>query len=330
MKMLFTKIVLFLSIIALESKAQWTGTPPLLGTTNDVSIQSNTVQGNLTVQRSDIIPNMGGTTYNYPKPALSILQSRPYLTSAWTLGTTSTNAPQNIFEVMSSSYTNGSGGTSSGTFLGYKNPIFVIDEFGRMQVGGVQKSNYNNSIYGTSFFDGHSLFKGKMRLTNNPATITAFDWSNTGFPYTFSVDNGNSRFLGNIEIGNQTNLRTLTINGDLIIKGNNINTTGDNEIKLLSDGNIRAREILVDFDNIPDYVFKTGYNLMPLKELEQFIFKNNHLPKIKSEEEYKQTKGLGLGELNLKLLEKVEELTLYLIQQQKEINELKNQLKTSK
>jgi hypothetical protein len=330
MKMLFTKAVLFFSLIALESKAQWSSTPPLISTLDDVTIQSNLVQGSLTIQRTDVIQNLGGTTYTYPKPAISILQTRPNLPTAAIFGMTATNAPQNIFEIVGSTYTNGSGGTNNGTFTGYKSPIFVIDEFGRMQVGGIHKSNYNNSIYGTSFFDGHSLFKGKMRLSNNVASITAFDWSNTGFLYTLSVDNCNSRFLGDIEIGNQTNLRTLTINGDLIIKGNNINTTGDNEIKLLSDGNIRAREILVDFDNIPDYVFKTGYNLMPLKELEQFIFKNNHLPKIKSEEEYKQTKGISLGELNLKLLEKVEELTLYLIQQQKEINELKNQLKTSK
>ena len=50
--------------------------------------------------------------------------------------------------------------------------------------------------------------------------------------------------------------------------------------------------------------------------------KYHHLPNVKSETEVKQSEGIDVGEMQLKLLEKVEELTLYVIQQQKEINEL--------
>jgi hypothetical protein len=57
--------------------------------------------------------------------------------------------------------------------------------------------------------------------------------------------------------------------------------------------------------------------------LEKFIQKEKHLPNIKGENEYEKNEGLSLGEMNLKLLEKVEELTLYTIQQQKQIDELK-------
>ncbi len=115
----------------------------------------------------------------------------------------------------------------------------------------------------------------------------------------------------------------VEIQGDLVIKGTNTNTAGDNEIRLTSDGLIRAREIKVDFNTIPDYVFKPSYNLMPLMDLEKFIYLNYHLPGIKSEKEYNKHDGINVGELNLKLLEKVEELTLYTIDLQKQITELK-------
>jgi hypothetical protein len=72
----------------------------------------------------------------------------------------------------------------------------------------------------------------------------------------------------------------------------------------------------VDFATIPDYVFKPDYKLMPLDDLKTFITKNNHLPNVPSEQEYKERGNIDLSELNLKLLEKVEELTLYVLQQE--------------
>ena len=103
-------------------------------------------------------------------------------------------------------------------------------------------------------------------------------------------------------------------NGYILIKGNNTSSTGTNEIKLSSNGYIRAREIKVDLDYIPDYVFKEDYNLMPLSELKKFVETNKHLPNVKSEKEFKEEGSYALGEMNLKLLEKVEELTLYILQ----------------
>jgi hypothetical protein len=79
----------------------------------------------------------------------------------------------------------------------------------------------------------------------------------------------------------------------------------------------------------PDYVFKNEYQLMPLSELEFFIKTNGHLPDIPIESEVLKN-GFNLSEMNVKLLEKVEELTLYLIEQQKQINLLKDELNLSK
>lgn len=92
--------------------------------------------------------------------------------------------------------------------------------------------------------------------------------------------------------------------------------------KLTVNGNIRAKEVKVETTNWPDYVFLPNYRLMPLDELERYITKNGHLPNIPTEADVQQD-GLKLAEINAKLLEKVEELTLYLIALKKE-NELIN------
>ncbi|MCH2229800.1 MAG: hypothetical protein MK105_05595 [Crocinitomicaceae bacterium] len=71
---------------------------------------------------------------------------------------------------------------------------------------------------------------------------------------------------------------------------------------------------------VPDYVFKSNYKLMPLDKVKEYVKANSHLPNIPSEKEIKE-KGLNIDEMQLKLLEKIEELTLYVIQL-KEENEL--------
>ena len=82
---------------------------------------------------------------------------------------------------------------------------------------------------------------------------------------------------------------------------------------------------------VADYVFKEGYPLMELDELAQFIDQHGHLPKIKSEAEVRAEGGtVSLGESYTLLLEKIEELTLYTIAQQKQIDELKRLVVSSR
>jgi hypothetical protein len=75
----------------------------------------------------------------------------------------------------------------------------------------------------------------------------------------------------------------------------------------------------------PDYVFEKDYKLAPLEHVERYLDENKHLPEIPSAKEIKE-KGLDLAEMNLKLLKKVEELTLYSIKQNHEIENLKTRL----
>ncbi len=108
-------------------------------------------------------------------------------------------------------------------------------------------------------------------------------------------------------------------------------TTPDS--KLTVAGNIHAREVKVTISAGADFVFHDDYNLPKLEEVEQFIKENKHLPEIASEKEMKDN-GLLLAEMNIKLLQKIEELTLYTIEQQKLIEKqseaLENQFKMIK
>lgn len=92
-----------------------------------------------------------------------------------------------------------------------------------------------------------------------------------------------------------------------------------------ADGTILCREIEVSMAAFPDYVFESGYELLSLKEIDEFIREHGHLPNIPSAGEV-EANGIGLGEMSKKLLEKVEELTLHLIEKEKEVNALHKEL----
>jgi hypothetical protein len=94
------------------------------------------------------------------------------------------------------------------------------------------------------------------------------------------------------------------------------------------NGTIRAKEIKVE-TNWADFVFNKNYTLRSIGEVNEYIKTNNHLPDIPTEAEVKEN-GVNLGEMQTKLLQKIEELTLYLIRQQEEINALKNEVKQLK
>ncbi|WP_051884557.1 hypothetical protein [Chryseobacterium luteum] len=95
------------------------------------------------------------------------------------------------------------------------------------------------------------------------------------------------------------------------------------------DGKIFAKEVEVKANVWADYVFKKDYKLNTLEEVEKHIQKNGHLPNIPSEEEILK-KGINVAEMNAKLMEKIEELTLYSIEQNKQIKYLQEENKTLK
>ena len=99
--------------------------------------------------------------------------------------------------------------------------------------------------------------------------------------------------------------------------------------KLSVNGKMIAEELKVQLsENWPDYVFTEDYSLMSLGEMEYFIRKHGHLPGIPSSSEVEEAGGIDLGEMNRLLLEKIEELTLHMISQQKEIDYLKSVIRS--
>jgi len=138
---------------------------------------------------------------------------------------------------------------------------------------------------------------GAISGATPPTTDLAFSTYNGGLTEKM-------RILGNgfVGIGTATPKETLSVNG-----------------------NIRSKQVKVETLNWPDYVFKKEYTLPSLSEVKTYIDQNQHLPEMPSAEEIAKD-GLNLGEMNKLLMKKVEELTLYLIEKDKQLNEQQKQL----
>jgi len=115
-------------------------------------------------------------------------------------------------------------------------------------------------------------------------------------------------------------------NGEVKIGTRATSTSG---FKLAVAGSIRASEIKVDALPWPDFVFANDYQLRSLDEVAKFIDENQHLPEIPSEVEVNEN-GINLGELNAKLLQKIEELTLYLIEENQQNRKQQMEIETLK
>ncbi|MFW0739834.1 hypothetical protein [Flavobacterium sp. T12S277] len=109
-----------------------------------------------------------------------------------------------------------------------------------------------------------------------------------------------------------------------------IGTSAPDE-KLTVKGKIHTQEVRVDMAGplVPDYVFANDYQLKSLQEVEDYINKNKHLPEIPSAQEIEKN-GLMLAEMNMNLLKKIEELTLYSIQQHKKIDQQSEEIESLK
>lgn len=170
-------------------------------------------------------------------------------------------------------------------------------------------------------------FELKYNGFNNRLEFNRYDASSTS-QQTLTMLRGN----GYIGIGTNSPQEKLHVYGGSILISDG---SGVKQFKVGADGFVRARQIEVDLQTIPDYVFEEDYSLMSLEALDKYIAENRHLPGISSAAEYEEKGGLNIGELQVKLLEKVEELTLHLIQLnkenqalQKQVQELEEQLDT--
>jgi hypothetical protein len=217
------------------------------------------------------------------------------------------------------------------------NPTCRLDVNGSVKATSIKlTSNAQNGYILTSDASGNAVWK-------NPMLLSIGDWEKN--------NNNLYRQTGNVGIGNNNPIAKLTVTASNItgvqLNCNNIDygyalqtnvnnsqmkayaLSLNNSEKLLiwGDGKmevdniIKAKEIEVKTNVFADYVFADNYDLMPLEDLNTYINNNKHLPEVPTADDAIKN-GINLGNMNVLLLKKVEELTLYVIQLKQENNQL--------
>jgi len=164
------------------------------------------------------------------------------------------------------------------------------------------------------------LFFAAYSQSSKPTNYTKAD----SIPFGWSINRDANQAQFQLRPNGSNSLPNLYIDGNT---GNVGVGTSIPSNKLEVNGSIRCREVSVEAGPWPDFVFGESYPLKSIYEVERYIIDNHHLPDLPSAAEVEKN-GIKLSDINAKLLQKVEELTLYLIAQQKRIDELENRLKT--
>jgi hypothetical protein len=197
--------------------------------------------------------------------------------------------------------------------VGTETPIADLDVNGTFVAGGnvsnLDSSNPNRNL---------KLLEntGKMLIGWNKSK-GAGETDFVGNPGGGSI--GGFAFYNHSNEGIEKQLMWITGEGKLLIgiDGNPVSTAN---YKMAVGGGVIAESVTVKLQgNWPDFVFEEKYKLMPLKELRTFVDRYQHLPGIPTALEVSKA-GLNLGEMNTKLLRKVEELTLYLLEKDKQLD----------
>lgn len=157
----------------------------------------------------------------------------------------------------------------------------------------------NNSIIGDIVLRGYS--SGSFIITNEAT--------------------GNLKFATKESVQNQAEVRMIIDKDGKVGIGTE---TPDSELAV--NGLIHAKEVKVDLAGWPDYVFFDSYELPTIQQVENFIKENGHLRGMPSAKQI-ESEGLDLGMMNKLLMQKIEELTLYIIDLNKEIIEIKKSIK---
>ena len=166
----------------------------------------------------------------------------------------------------------------------------------------------------------HETTDGRVGIgTNTPATGIKLHVNG-------DIQATNITATGNIQAANLVASGNNVFENLLVNNGIGINCDIESDYRLAVNGKIICTEMKVKARPWSDYVFDDQYTLKSLKEVELFIKKNKHLPDVPSAKDVEEN-GIEIGEMQAILLQKIEELTLYSIEQQKQILDLQEQIK---
>lgn len=189
---------------------------------------------------------------------------------------------------------------------------------GKFTAQGTGNGIYNGlTIYTGSTTDGRFVFSGDGKSGNTISSEFYHGWT----PLTFEATN--FTFKGG-SMGTPASLKvegSITCTGSLDVVDLNTNSIKASEIQ--------AGDIRMDMSNVADYVFAEDYNLKSLSEVENYVNEHKHLPGVPSAAEM-EAEGISVSTMSNLLLEKVEELTLHMIQLQKENAALKLEMENMK
>jgi hypothetical protein len=169
-----------------------------------------------------------------------------------------------------------------------------------------------------AYFKNPSTANVRVVVANNTGQVNLGIGATTLHPYLWS--NTNSFFIGSD--GNPTLFVSGMGNGNV-----GIGTEDTKGYKFAVAGSAIFTKVVVKPYPWSDYVFYTNYRLRSLSEVEQYIKQHHHLPEVPSAEEVEKN-GLNVGDNQATLLKKIEELTLYVIEQNKKIEDLYNKIET--
>ena len=212
--------------------------------------------------------------------------------------------------------------------IGTPNPSSKLEVFGKTTTGLRQNGTSSDfeaiSVFNTSASNLPSGNGAVIQFYNNSNNYNGIYGASIK---SVSVNNQYGwesdlilRTTKNNSYSTQTIMDALTIKGG---SGNvGIGTSDPGSFKLAVNGKTWTTEVQVAVSRPPDYVFEPTYQLSPLDSIKTYIDKNKHLPEVPSAKEMEKN-GVNLGEMNMLLLKKIEELTLYVIELRKE-NENQN------
>jgi hypothetical protein len=178
------------------------------------------------------------------------------------------------------------------------------------------------------FFNWSSYELAELEIYNSTGSspsgwsITGNSGTNSGINFIGTLDNSSLRFRTN-------NVQRMYIDSATGFVGVNTSTAPNAEAKLAVNGAIYAAKLKITQSGWADYVFNKNYKLPSLRQVESYIKLYNHLPGVPSAETI-QKEGTDVATTQAMLLKKIEELTLYIIEQNRRIEELENKIKKQK